>query len=243
MFQRQRPLAELFALPRVRGGHQRATLAAGACLLTVVTLAACSYDHDGAPSPVSASVRVEAEGCSTRAQVGGGSFVGHHRVVTVAHVVAGSTDVDVVLSDGTEKTATVVALDRHKDLALLAVDADIEPLPLGAMRAGSHGEFVSWRSGGPRPLDFLATEVVDIRSSDIDHSSTDLRRGYGIEANVLAGDSGSVLVSSGHAVAVVFARSAQSRNAGWATSIDEVRTMLDMGNETPVDLGECPTHP
>jgi len=69
-------------------------------------------------------VRIEAEGCRTRPTVGAGSFVENGRVLTVAHVVAGSDHVDVFLSNGAEVDARVVAIDRDKDLAVLAVDAD-----------------------------------------------------------------------------------------------------------------------
>lgn len=215
----------------------RRLVASGVLALALV---ACGDDRQ-APTAVSASVRVESEGCSSHHEVGGGAFVAPSMVVTVAHVVAGATDVDVVLADGTEKTATVVSLDRRKDLALLRVNADVTPLPLGAMRAGSHGTFVTWRSGVPHELAFSATQVVDIQSSDIDHATTDLRRGYVIEASIQAGDSGSVLVSNGRAVAVVFARSAHSTVTGWATSADEVRTLLDAPHDHEVDTGDCPS--
>lgn len=208
----------------------------------VLALGACGDDRN-APTAMSASVRVEAEGCSVHHEVGGGAFVAPSLVVTVAHVVAGATDVDVALSDGTERTASVVAIDRHKDLALLRVDADVTPLPLGAMRAGSHGTFVTWRSGVPHELAFSATQVVDIQSSDIDHASTDLRRGYAIEASIQAGDSGSVLVSNGRAVAVVFARSTHSTATGWATSVDEVRALLEATHDHEVPTGDCPSRP
>lgn len=215
-------------------------LVAGGVLL--LALAACGDDRQ-APTAMSASVRVESEGCSLHHEVGGGAFVAAATVVTVAHVVAGATDVDVVLADGTEKTASVVALDRRKDLALLRVDADVTPLPLGAMRAGSHGTFVTWRSGTAHELAFSATQVVDIQSSDIDHASTDLRRGYAIEASIQAGDSGSVLVSNGRAVAVVFARSSYSNATGWATSAEEVRALLNAPHDHEVNTGECPSRP
>jgi S1-C subfamily serine protease len=161
-------------------------------------------------------------------------------VLTVAHVIAGADDVDVVLADGTEKTAVVVAIDRRKDLALLDVDADVTPLQLGPLRVGARGTFASWRSGRPGDVPFTATEAVNIESSDIDHATTDLRSGYAIEADILPGDSGSVLVSDGRAVAVVFARSAHDRSTGWATAVDEVRSMLATAGDTAVDVGVCP---
>ena len=213
---------------------------AAALMASCVLVASCSGDTDGATAR-SASVRVESEGCSTHPTVGGGAFIAPHRVLTVAHVIAGADDVDVVLADGTEKTAIVVAIDRRKDLALLDVDADVTPLRLGPLRIGARGTFASWRSGTPRDVSFVATEAVNIQSADIDHVSTEVRQGYAIEADILPGDSGSALVSDGRVVAVVFARSTHDRSTGWATAAEEVRAMLTTAGDTAVDVGVCPT--
>jgi S1-C subfamily serine protease len=190
-----------------------------------------------------ATVRVEAEGCSIRPQVGTGAFVAAHRVLTVAHVVAGAVDVDIVLSDGTEKQATVVAIDRRKDLAVLQVDAPTAPLAVGTMHLRSHGSFVTWRTGKATVLPFSASAFVDITASDIDRAGTDLRKGYQLDADVALGDSGSVLVSDGRAVAVIFARSAQHPGRGWATDIAEAAPLIATAGDDGVDVGGCSTGP
>ena len=186
-------------------------------------------------------VRVEAEGCQVGPAVGAGSYVAPGRVLTVAHVVAGSTEVDVVQQDGTEHQAIVVALDRKKDLALLSVaSSNIAPLEVGNMRSGTRGVLVVWRHGKPLPIAFIAKSVVDINAADIDNGSSTLRRGYRIDAHIEPGDSGSVLVAKGAAVAVVFARSTAQPDHAWATDIAEAAPLISHAGDTEVDTGHCP---
>ena len=182
---------------------RRATLVPS---VLVALVAGATVGCSGTPSETSraraAAVRIEAEGCQSRPSIGGGSFVTPHHVLTVAHVVAGSTDIDVILSDGKEADAQVVAIDRKKDLAVLKVETTGEPLPRGTMRPGSSGIFVVWRDDDPVAKPFTARSFVDINASDIDHAGPGLRRGYQIDAEVAKGDSGSLLVHDGRAVAV-----------------------------------------
>lgn len=208
--------------------------------LALLVVPACGDQHGAVASAAAAAVRVEAEGCGSRALVGGGAFVGLHRVVTVAHVVAGSTDVDVTLADGTELDASVVAIDRGKDLALLAVDADVSPLPFGRMRPGETGTFVVERDGRFVEQPFTAEAFVSISADDIDHLGTGVRKGFRLRADVQRGDSGSVLVRTGQAVGVVFARSDSGSGTAWATDIREVTHLLRGATDLPVDVGACP---
>ena len=215
----------------------RAALLPGLALLA---LPGCGDERGAAAGAPAAAVRVEAEGCGDRALVGGGAFVGLHRVVTVAHVVAGSSDVDVTLADGTELDASVVAIDRGKDLALLAVDADVSPLPFGRMRPGATGTFVVERKGEFVAQPFTAEAFVSISADDIDHLGTGIRKGFRLRADVERGDSGSVLVRNGEAVGVVFARSDSVDGTAWATDIREVSPLLRDATDLPVDVGACP---
>lgn len=210
--------------------------------LSFIALAgvSCGGEPSLASRAISAAVRVEAEGCQTRPSIGGGSFVDPTHVLTVAHVVAGSTDIDVVLSNGEEADGQVVAIDRKKDLAVLSVDTTGTPLPLGFMRPGAEGVFVVWRDDEPVALPFTARSFVDINASDIDHDGPGLRRGYQIEATVAKGDSGSVLVHDGLAVAVVFARSTSAEQRAWATDALEAKQLVADAGVDPVDTGDCP---
>lgn len=212
-------------------------------LLVAALVTGCGGDDQRSNSQVAmdASVRVEAEGCGSQPVAGGGAFVAAHRVITVAHVVAGATEVEVVLPDRSEHKALVVAIDREKDLAVLDVNVDTAPLRRGSMRVGAKGEFITWRTGLPETLAFTSLAFVDIRAADIDDTEMVPRRGYEVRAAVEPGDSGSVLVADGAAVAVMFARSTQHPDRGWATDISEADSLIRTEGVTPVDVGSCPT--
>ncbi len=224
------------------GTRPRGRRSAAAALLLVVAVTACD-EHDGDEGPadvVSAAVRVEATGCRARPSVGAGSFLGDELVLTVAHVVAGSDDVRITLSDGSSSTASVVAIDRDKDLAVLAVEAEASPLPVGRARPGDRGDFVVWRDEAPVTNPFEIITYVDINASNIDHDGSGLRKGFQIDAQVDNGDSGSVLVHRGEAVGVVFARSTGDGGRAWATDIREAVPLLDeAADRAAVDVGRC----
>lgn len=218
----------------------RVGLLAGA-LLTCTTLVACG-DAPRSDADLAAAVRVEAHGCKERPFVGGGSFVADDLVLTVAHVVAGADEVEVVFADGSEHESTVVAIDRKKDLAVLHVEADVAPLRVGSMRNGQRGTFAAWRGDTFVSTPFLAASSKQLAVDDIDHLGDGDRRGFVVEANIEPGDSGSVLVVDGAAVAVLFARSTTARGRAYATDISEAVPLIGTDNETAVDLGAC-THP
>jgi hypothetical protein len=186
------------------------------------------------------SVHIMATGCGLSPQVGGGGFVAPNVVITVAHVVAGSRSIDVLLADDTTVVATVVAIDRKKDLALLSVNApQIDPIPTGTMQAGAQGAYSVRRDDAQVVLESTAVSFVDIDAPGIDDASTSLRRGYQLSAEVKRGDSGSVVVSGGKITAVIFATSTQAGARAWATDATEAAPLLRDLSTTPVDNGDC----
>ena len=198
---------------------------------------------DGAVASRS-SVRVTAFGCSRVGRIGMGAAVGDGLVATVAHVVAGSTEIDVVTPDGRESAAEVVAIDREHDLALLAIDLSLPVLELGAPVAGSAASYVVWRDDRSTVVDTDLVRLVSLTAPTIDHDETAARKGVQIAAEVVSGDSGSIVVSNGRAVAMVFARSTQSADRGWATDVAELSPLLTelagVADIAPVEVGACP---
>lgn len=215
----------------------RVVLLAGACL----SLASCG-DAPRSNPDLAVAVRVEAHGCKDRPFVGGGSFVDDDLVLTVAHVVAGADEVEVIFADGSEHEAVVVAIDRKKDLAVLHVEAEVVPLRIGSMRNGQRGTFAAWRGDQFVSAPFLAASSKVLTVDDIDHEGAGDRRGFLVDAEIDPGDSGSALVVDGAAVAVLFARSTTDRHRAYATDIVEAVGLIDTAGEDPVGLGAC-THP
>lgn len=230
-----------------RGRH---TIAATA-LVALALLAGCSGTGDqdeahelGESVPtqhdaLAVAVRVEAQGCAATGATGAGSFIAHERVVTVAHVVAGSTSVEVVLADGRRVAAKVTGIDRAADLAILDVEESIAPLATGRMPRRATGEFVVYRDGQAVALPFRVLKYGDIQVPGYTDGGPAHRHGYELEAEVTEGDSGSVLVANGVATAVVFARSAGNRQRAWAVDIDEVAPLLAADTDEAVDTGAC----
>lgn len=218
-------------------------------LLTIGTLAACSADRDGradSETAHAAAVRVAATGCGDAPVVGGGSFVDDDLVLTVAHVVAGSSSVRITTTAGTDEAAEVVAIDRHKDLAVLRTSAPVDRhLAFGDLRPGSTGVLVVWRDGVAATETFRSEGAVDIHTDDIDDDGPGRRRGHVVQAEIDDGDSGAVLVADGRAVGVVFARSSGRGDRAWAVDVDEAIDLLVTARAATdaVSTGACPHGP
>ena len=220
-------------------------------LLALAVAAGCAgsdeHDDDHGPTDsvltqrdaLAVAVRVEAEGCAATTATGAGSFIAAVRVITVAHVVAGSTSVEVVLADGRRVTAKVTGIDRAADLALLDVEEAIAPLAIGRMPQRASGEFVVYRDGEAVALPFRVLKYGQIQVPGYDDEGPAHRHGYELEAEVTEGDSGSVLVTGGEATAVVFARSAGRRDRAWAVDIGEVAPLLAADTDEAIDTGAC----
>lgn len=258
----------------------RRAAAAGALFLAVALLGGCGSDQPAATAPatdasvtgtgtgsgtdggagteaaLAAAVAVRASGCRQgEALTGSGSVVADGLVVTVAHVVAGSSAVSVTDADGREHTAAVVGLDTVNDLAVLAVDGlDADPLSLGTLAAGDRAVFVVHDAAGRATAEPAAVvRRADLSMADLYGQGTHVRPGFELEAHVSPGDSGAVLVGDdGRAGAVVFATSrddaptpAPTGGAGpgrqaWATDISALTPLLDAAApDTPVPTGAC----
>lgn len=216
-------------------------------------LAACGDDGEAdevsddsiatGDNPLAAAVRIEAFGCHTTATVGGGSFVGPERVLTVAHVVAGAEHIEVELADGRMAEAQLIAIDRGLDLAVLHVEVEVSPLPIGTATAGSTGVFVTYRDGPAATEAFRIERAQQLQLPDFDGGGEVRRQGFELSAEVLEGDSGSILVHDGKAVGVVFARSSRHGERAWATDIHVAATLLAADDDSTVDTGECVADP
>jgi hypothetical protein len=79
--------------------------------------------------------------------------------------------------------------------------------------------------------------VVTIRTEDIYLDKIYDRPGYELEAEIIPGDSGGVVVVDNRAVAVVWARSRRSDTRAWSVDAQVVADRL--ASATPVDTGRC----
>ena len=178
-----------------------------------------------------------ATGCASTEVHGAGLIVAEGRVATVAHVVAGAEQLTVRGRHG-QSEATVVFFDPVLDLAVLKVDPRLgQPVPLADAKKGDVGTVVVYRDNKPSTLTATVQRVVDIRTEDIYGDGKHLRPGYELTLDLEPGDSGSVVVVDGKAVAISWATSQNKQGRSWAMKTTLLSDHLSAS--APVDDGHC----
>lgn len=164
-------------------------------------------------------------------------------VVTNAHVVAGSSSVQVVAQDARAYDADVVAFDPDRDVAVLRVPGLAAPaLPTGpAVSAGDPAVVAGFPGGGPYTLGPARVRgELTAAGTDIYQRDAVVRDVYSLRAIVRPGNSGGPLFDSrGEVVGMVFARSTTDADTGYALTLGEVRPVLSRAGSTPVATGVC----
>ena len=181
-----------------------------------------------------------------REQEGSGWVVAPERVVTNAHVVAGTGSETVRIQGvGRSYDAHVVVFDPKRDLAVLSVPGlPAPPSTLGTDLLRADGAVVAgFPLDGPYRLDSARVrDILAATGADIYGSPGVVRQVYSLYARVQPGNSGGPLLSpSGAVVGVVFARSLDDVQTGYALTLDEARPVLDVASRSfsPVSTGGC----
>lgn len=190
-------------------------------------------------------VRVSALACGG-ASTGSGWVSATERVVTNAHVVAGSEDIVVqVEGRGRLHTATLVAFDPEVDLAVLYVPGlEAEPLPTAAALPEQTDVVVAgFPGGGPYVAEpGRVRGTLDALGADIYGDPGVVREVYALRAELEQGNSGGpVLTTAGAVAGTVFAKSAEDAQTGYALTDAQTGDLVD-GAATlvePVSSGEC----
>jgi S1-C subfamily serine protease len=171
--------------------------------------------------------------------------VAPNRVMTNAHVVAGSNSVQVYAS-GNPLDATVVSYDPAVDIAVLAVP-NLPPRPLTFVQAeaktGANVVVLGYPGGG----NFTATparirEAIKLSGPDIYRDPAPVTRDvYTIRANVEQGNSGGPLIDlNGNVLGVVFGAAVDDPDTGFVLTAEEVAGQLDrLGATAQVSTGAC----
>ncbi|MEU1206226.1 MarP family serine protease [Nocardia sp. NPDC005825] len=176
---------------------------------------------------------------------GSGFVVAPERVMTNAHVVAGTNSVSVDTARG-PLPATVVLFDSQKDVAILAVPGlNAQPLAL-APKDASTGEssIVLGYPGGGRYTASAARvrETLNLKGPNIYRDADVKREVYTIRGQVRAGNSGGPLVDTdGRILGVVFGAAVTDDDTGYVLTLDEVKPELDAASNqsTAVGTGSC----
>ncbi|MHA6797093.1 MarP family serine protease [Pseudonocardia bannensis] len=194
-------------------------------------------------------IRGRAPSCSRQLE-GTGFVIGPQRVMTNAHVVAGTseTSVEVVGRNGRTRDlrASVVSYDAEIDVAVLAVpDLQAEPLQFAPNPAqvGDDAIVLGYPLDGP----YTATAAkvrdrIQLRGPDIYDSGTVTRDVYTVRAVVRSGNSGGPMISpDGQVVGVVFGAALDDSETGFVLTADQVAVALaeSQGLSRRVDTGSC----
>lgn len=180
-----------------------------------------------------------------QSQSGTGFVIADDRVVTNAHVLAGVTEPIIEAPDGQVLSGSVVYFDPIDDLAVIAVPGlDSQALPTSPTVAeGTDAAFQGYPYGGPftsGAAEVLSVSVAQVQ--DIYGSSSAPREIYTLAADVREGNSGGPLLSlGGQVIGVIFAKSGDTANVGYAvtmTELDPVATQAP-GLGAPVSTGDC----
>jgi S1-C subfamily serine protease len=187
----------------------------------------------------------QAPQCS-RAIEGTGFVYGPHRVLTNAHVVAGTEHVEIVLGPGGTTAATVVLFDPRRDVAVLDVpglDAPALRFAVKDAKTGDPALVLGYPENGP-----FTVRSARVRSestaggSDIYGNGGLSRSIYAIRAIVRSGNSGGPLITNdGRVLGMVFATARDSSDTGFALTDTEIRSDARAGRQagTAVGTGGC----
>lgn len=182
--------------------------------------------------------------CARRIE-GSGFVYAEDRVMTNAHVVAGTRTVSVELN-GDRHSARVVVYDPNRDLAVLFVPGLSAPvMPFASREAAVEDDAIvlGFPLDGPyNAQPARIRDVGDIPGPNIYESGRVTREIYTIRGLVRSGNSGGPLVGpDGQVLGVIFAAAADDRNTGFAVTADEARSTATAGLERTraTSTGDC----
>jgi hypothetical protein len=193
-----------------------------------------------------ATVRVRADGCGPRTDLGTGTSIGDGLVVTAAHVVAGADRVALVDGLGEPTAADVVLFDPALDVAALRPIADPSPaVPLRTDPGATGDTGIIALVADDGSVELVEVEVVQrvtILTTDIYRDDDVERPGLRVAVGVERGDSGAMVHLPDGGVGIVWSRSTETAEQAWTVDLPSVllRPESRRALTTPVSTGPCP---
>ncbi|MEU5657930.1 MarP family serine protease [Streptomyces sp. NPDC047737] len=189
-----------------------------------------------------------APGCG-KVLEGTGFVFSDRRVMTNAHVVGGVDEPTVQIGgEGRLYDAKVVLYDWQRDIAVLDVpDLDAQPLRFTGTDSDAESGDSAIVAGFPEngAYDVRSARIrgrIDANGPDIYHRGTVRRDVYSLYATVRQGNSGGPLLTpDGKVYGVVFAKSLDDPDTGYALTADEIRQDIELGKSSvqQVDSQGC----
>ncbi|MFI2740180.1 MarP family serine protease [Streptomyces sp. NPDC018711] len=178
---------------------------------------------------------------------GTGFVFADRRIMTNAHVVGGVDEPTVQIGgEGRLYDAKVVLYDWQRDIAVLDVPG-LRATPLAFTdedaRSGDDAIVAGFPENGS--YDVRSARVrgrISAKGPDIYHRDEVRRDVYSLYATVRQGNSGGpLLTEDGEVYGVIFARSLDDANTGYALTVDEIREDIERGRtaDQQVDAQGC----
>ncbi len=221
------------------------TARAALAFLVSLPLASCGADGSFPANLPDRTVGVRATGCSLVDDFGTGVMV--HTpdgtiVATVAHTVAGASEVFVIDSRGIERSAAVIGFDPQDDIAILTVAAlTAEGAPLGQIAAGDLSSIVSYHpEAGLGQVSARVSKRLLVTIEDIYVEEIGERRALEVDADTDHGDSGAPVFNlEGEVTGIIYARSRERDGVGFAVAASEIEDVIGTIDSSPVENGKC----
>ena len=164
------------------------------------------------------------------------------QVVTNAHVVEDAVNINVMLSDGTVRTAELVQQDPTRDLAVLKIEGkDLPAARLGRSAEVEVGDEVLaiGNALGLGDTPSVTTGIISALDRELQLSGNRLTRLIQTDAAINPGNSGGPLVNAkGEVIGVNTAIAGNAEGIGFAISIDHARPVIET-----LQTGEVPKRP
>jgi S1-C subfamily serine protease len=172
-------------------------------------------------------IRGNAQSCS-RSLEGSGFVIAPQRVMTNAHVVAGTNETAVETPQG-RLPARVVYFDPEVDIAILSVPRlTAEPLHFASApaKSGDNAIVLGYPLDGPYTAKAARVrEQINLQGPDIYDANTVRRDVFTIRATVRSGNSGGPMVDpQGQVLGVVFGASVEDSETGFTLTAAEVQS-------------------
>jgi S1-C subfamily serine protease len=187
----------------------------------------------------------QAPQCS-RGIEGSGFVFAPHRIMTNAHVVAGTREVEVQVTDHQNLAAHVVLFDPDRDIAVLDVpglDAPALRFTATDAKQGDPALVLGYPENGPFTVRSARVRGKTTVGGTNIYGNNSVRRSiYSIRAVVRSGNSGGpLLAEDGTVLGVVFATASDSADTGFVLSDDEIAPDAKAGRTatTAVGTGNC----
>jgi S1-C subfamily serine protease len=182
-----------------------------------------------------------------QSQSGTGFVISDDRIVTNAHVVAGVDEPVVETPGGEVITGSIVYFDPIDDLAVIAAPGLSAPAlaTSDTLPTGTDAAFEGYPYGGP--FASAAAGVISVTTSavaDIYGDSSTPREVYTLAAAVREGNSGGPLLTlDGRVAGVIFARSSDNDQIGYAMTMTELNPVASRAPALTagVSSGNCIT--